>query len=64
MIHKTELDALERRAHEARISMSDLCKRSGKFPQSWYRAKKRGRAEYKLIDALEATLRAIEAERA
>ncbi len=44
--------------------MSDLCKRSGKFPQSWYRAKKRGRAEYKLIDALEATLRAIEAERA
>lgn len=63
MIHKDELTALERRAHEARISMGALCRRAGIFPQSWSRAKKRGRAEYRLVLPLEQELKRVEAER-
>jgi hypothetical protein len=63
MIHKEELLALEKRAHAARISMPELCRRAGKFPQSWFRARKRGRADYTLIDPLERMIKVIEAER-
>lgn len=64
MIHKTDLDQLEQRALDARVTMSFVCKQAGMFRQSWHRAKKRGRMEMvpflKLRDAVEA----IEAERA
>ncbi len=61
MIHEAELIELERRAHEARVSMRDLCRKAGKHPQSWYRARKRGRAEYGLIKPLEDILKELEA---
>lgn len=64
MIYVPEMVALERRAHEARITMMGLCKRAGVFPQSWYRARKRGSANYTLIDPLERAMREIESERA
>jgi len=63
MIHEAELGALEARAHEARITMRQVCVRAKIHPQSWYRARKRGRAEYTLIDPLEKELSAIEQER-
>ncbi len=63
MIHETELVALEQRAHSARITMRQLCVRAGVHPQSWYRARKRGRAEYTLVLPLELEMDAIERER-
>jgi len=63
MIHEPEMIALEARAHAARITMPELCKRAGKFRQSWYRARKRGRAEYTLFYPLEQEMAKVEAER-
>lgn len=63
MIHQDEIAALESRAHAARITMRDVCKRAGIFPQSWYRARKRGRMEYAPYVRLEAELASIESER-
>lgn len=60
MIHADELDAIVARAHALRISMPDLCRKAGVFPQSWYRAKKRGRAEYKIIKPIEIALSEME----
>jgi hypothetical protein len=63
MIHIPEMLVLERRAHNARTTMAGVCKRAGIFPQSWYRARKRGSANYTLIDPLEKALSAIESDR-
>jgi hypothetical protein len=64
MISKPEIDAIEARALAARITMPDLCRKAGKFPSSWYRARQRGRAEISLIAPLETALDTIERERA
>jgi hypothetical protein len=64
MIGKTELDGIEVRALAARVTMPNLCRRAGKFPSSWYRAKARGRADIALIDPIERALIAVETERA
>lgn len=63
MIHAPEMIAIERRAHEARVSLPTLCKRAGIFPSSWYRARKRGSANYTLIDPIEKALAQVERER-
>jgi len=63
MIYIPELVAIERRAHEARVTMPTVCKRAGVFPSSWYRARKRGAANYTLIDPIEKALTEIEKER-
>ncbi len=64
MINETELIALEARAHALRLSMTEVCKLAGKHRQSWFRARKRGRAEYPFIRALESALEAFESEKA
>lgn len=63
MIHKAEMEALKERAHAARMTMPDVCRRAGIFPQSWHRAFKRGKANYTLIDPLEKAMSDIEQER-
>jgi len=60
MIEKHELDAIETRAHALRVTMPQICRIAGKHPQSWYRAKARGRAEYTLIKPIESTLDDLE----
>ena len=64
MVHEDELIALEKRAHAARVTMAEVCRRAGKHRQSWSRARRRGRAEYTLIDPLEKAMATIESERA
>lgn len=63
MIHEPEMIALEQRAHAARVTMPQVCRKAGKHPQSWYRARARGAANYTLIDPLEKAMTEIEAER-
>jgi hypothetical protein len=63
MIGETDLIAIEARALAARVTMPDLCRRAGKFPTSWYRARKRGRADIRLIAPIERALDEIEAAR-
>lgn len=60
MVEKQEMDAIKARAHVIRMSMYDLCKLAGVHHQSWYRAYKRGRADYKIIRKLEGALDAAE----
>lgn len=60
MVEEHEMIALEARAHVARITMPELCRMAGKHPQSWYRARKRGRANYTLIDPLERAMADLE----
>lgn len=62
MIHKAEMDALKNRAHAARISMPDLCRAAVPLvhPQTWYRAYKRGRMEYRAFKRLEDAVSTLE----
>lgn len=60
MIHKDEIAALESRAHAALVTMREVCSASGVFPQSWYRAKKRGSMEYVFYKKLLAGLSRLE----
>ena len=62
MIHEPEMILLEQRAHAARVTMTDVCRYAGIHRQSWFRARKRGRANYTLIDPLEKAMDAIERE--
>lgn len=64
MIQQAEIAALETRAHAARISMRQVCVKAGLFPQSWYRARKRGSMEYDPYNRLEGVLLRLEADRA
>lgn len=63
MIHENEMKAIEARAHALRKTMPQVCRLAGKFPQSWYRARARGKANYTLIDPIETALATLEKER-
>lgn len=50
------MDAIKARAHAIRLTMRELCVIAKVHPQSWYRAYKRGRADYTIIRKLEGAL--------
>jgi DNA-binding phage protein len=63
MIHEPELIAIELRAHILRLTMTEVCREAGVHRNGWFRARKRGRADYRTVTPIERTLDRLEAER-
>jgi len=51
-----DIEVIQARAHDASVSMIDVCKAAGIFPTSFYRSRKNGRMQYgmyrRLLDAV------------
>lgn len=64
MDHKQAIADVERRTFEARSNVAKVCERANIAPQSWSRAKKRGRISPITLGAMERAISEIEAEHA
>jgi len=57
---KKEIDAIERRADNARLTMRELCELAGILQPTWSRAKSKGRVSVSTIRRLEEQLAKVE----
>lgn len=56
MLGKKEIDAIERRAADARLTMGELCGLAGILQPTWSRAKSRGSVSVATVRRLEEQL--------
>ena len=50
------IDTIERRAFEARLTISELCEKAGVHPSSWSRIKRTGNISVKTLRDMEGVL--------
>lgn len=60
MSQKQAIKAVESRAFQLRLSVTDVCEAAGVHQPSWSRAKRRGRISVGLLRKMEDTLARLE----
>lgn len=64
MTQTDQLEAVEQRAFDARLTMQEVCERAGVAQSTWSRAKARGSIRVKTLRRIEAAVASAESENA